>query len=307
MVGLNTIPVGKNMDWISSPWVINIFSGLAVSALLFFVGYLYGKYRERKKYWGKNLEEYDFYPFNLDSSNRPFFDLKDFRLGIYYFLKHRDYLAARQLILLGEQNHVRDRLEGEDLREYVRLYSRYSGDTIFDDTDKYLENYKKVVQLIGESIPDTGIEILLHNLSNPARSLIHIENNITGRKVGDGTTNLVLDLKMRKLQNQDKLNYELNIGSRKFKCTTIPIFRDEYGLIGAICINIDVNYITDRILPSMENVSQFFEQLCKVDMRLDENILSKLEYENALAGKRHWRDYDFRKNPAAKGKNPDDS
>lgn len=281
------------MDWIS-PWVINILSGLTVSGLLFLGGYLYGKYREKKKYQGKNLEEYDFYPFNLDSNNKCYFDLKDFRLGVYYFLKHRDYLAARQLILSGEQNQVRDRLVSEDLKEYLKLYAKYSGDSIFDDASEYLENYRKIVQLIGESFPETGIEILLHNLSNPAKSLIHIENNVTGRKVGDGATNLVLDLKMRKMQNKDKLNYELNIGSRKFKCTTIPIFRNEYGLIGAICINVDVNYITDRVLSSMEYVEQFFEQFCKVDMSLDENILGKIEYSKALAGKRHWQDYDFK-------------
>ena len=31
------------------------------------------------------------------------------------------------------------------------------------------------------------------------------------------------------LLNQDKLNYELNIGARRFKCTTIPIYRREFG------------------------------------------------------------------------------
>jgi hypothetical protein len=31
--------------------------------------------------------------------------------------------------------------------------------------------------------------------------------------------------------------------------------------------------------------------LCKTDMMLDENILSRDEYEKALAGKRHFRDF----------------
>ena len=43
----------------------------------------------------------------------------------------------------------------------------------------------------------------------------------------------------RGLQHQDKLNYELNIGARRFKCTTIPIYREDIGLVGAICINVD--------------------------------------------------------------------
>src|SRR5439155_14532653 len=72
--------------------------------------------------------------------------------------------------------------------------------------------------------------ILLHNLADPAHSLIVLENNVTGRHLRDGTTNLLIDLKKRQLQNEDKLNYELNIGSRKFKCTTIPIVRKEFGI-----------------------------------------------------------------------------
>lgn len=278
-----------------SPWLVNILSGLIVSLILFAVGYLLGKKKEREKFRGKNLEEYDFYPFDLDSEKRLFFDIKDFRLGIYYFLKNRDYLAARQLILLGEQNEVRLKLNATDLKQYLKLYSRYDGDSIFDDTAEYLDNYRRIVRLIGDSFPNLGIEILLHNLSNPAKSLTVIENNITGRKLEAGATNLVMDLKLRKMREQDKLNYELNIGARRFKCTTIPIFRKEYGLIGAICINVDVNYLKEEVMKSHDSIERFFEIFCRTDMKLDENILSKAEYQLALEGKRHWLDMVFKK------------
>ncbi len=277
-----------------SPWLVNILSGLIVSLILFGIGYFIGKRKEREKYKGKNLEEYDFYPFDLDTEKRLFFDIKDFRLGIYYFLKNRDYLAARQLILLGEQNEVRLKLNATDLKQYLKLYSKYDGDSIFDDTAEYLENYKRIVRLIGDSFPNLGIEILLHNLSNPAKSLSVIENNVTGRKLEAGATNLVMDLKLRKLREQDKLNYELNIGSRKFKCTTIPIFRKEYGLIGAICINVDVNYLKGEVLSSRQKMEDFFDAFCKTDMVLDENILSKDEFQLALEGKKHWRDLEYK-------------
>lgn len=277
-----------------SPWLVNILSGLIVSFILFGIGYFIGKKKEREKYKGKNLEEYDFYPFDLDKDKRLYFDLKDFRLGIYYLLKNRDYLAARQLILLGEQNEVRLKLNATDLQQYLKLYSKYDGDSIFDDTAEYLENYKRIVRLIGDSFPNLGMEILLHNLSNPAKSLSVIENNITGRKLEAGATNLVMDLKLRKMREQDKLNYELNIGSRKFKCTTIPIFRKEYGLIGAICINVDVNYLKGEVLTSHQKIEDFFDVFCKTDMELEENILSKAEYQLALKGKKHWRDLDYK-------------
>lgn len=269
--------------------IVPVLTEVIVSLLLFAGGFAIGKYRERKKLKGRNLDEYDFYPFDMDRSNIPQFSLKDFRLGIYSFLKHKDHTAAQQLIFIGEQNNVRSQLKKEDLKEYEKLYKMYGGEKITGDMDEFLENFRNIVRQLGSSFPDCGIEILLHNLSNPSRSLVELENNVTGRKIGNGTTNMVLDLKKRKILNEDKLNYELNIGARKFKCTTIPIYHKSYGLIGAVCINIDVNYITDEVMKSQENIKRFFQNFCKTDMTLEENILSKEEYEKALKGKRHWK------------------
>jgi predicted transcriptional regulator YheO len=90
--------------------------------------------------------------------------------------------------------------------------------------------------------------------------------------------------------NQDKLNYLLEIGARRFKCTTIPILREPYGIVGAICLNVDINYIRDHVLAVPGAVEEFFRLYMASGTRLDENILSRDEYEKALAGKRHWRD-----------------
>src|SRR4030095_14312812 len=114
--------------------------------------------------------------------------------------------------------------------------------------------------------------------------------NVTGRKIGDGATNLVLDLKRRRHRNEDKINYELTIGARRFKCTTVPIYRTDYGLIGALCVNVDANYLVEEVAPSPEKSAAFFREFCRTRMQLNENILSPDEYQKALAGKRHWRD-----------------
>jgi predicted transcriptional regulator YheO len=274
---------------------MEMFSELAInvtaSILLLGFGYLYGKYRERRLQQGKVLEEYDFYPFELDENKILFFDMDKFNSGVGHFLDRRDNIAARQLVIIGQQNNVENKLTGDDLTKYRKFYRKYLGDKILDDTTKYLENYKRIVRLIGESFPDTGIEILLHNLSNPAKALYHIENNVTGRKVGAPATNLVHDLKMRRLMNEDKLNYELNIGSRKFKCTTIPIYREKYGLVGAICINLDFNYLNEEVRQDVDKLNVFLDGMVKIEVILDENILSKDEYEKALNGKRHFRDF----------------
>ena len=96
--------------------------------------------------------------------------------------------------------------------------------------------------------------------------------------------------KMRCMQNQDKLNYELNIGSSKFKSTTMPIYRVGYGLVGAICINVDYHYLGQEVRNIQKRLNDFLDSFFRTYMVLDENILSKNEYEKALAGKTHFRD-----------------
>jgi predicted transcriptional regulator YheO len=271
---------------------VNVIASIIASLVLLAAGFLWGKYKERRKY-GRNLEEYDFYPFTINRENFPEFNLKDFRLGMHYFLKNNDYTAARQLIFIGEQNNVRTQLEPSEQKVYARLFEKYEGKKIADDTTEYLENYVRIVRLIGKSFPNSGIEILLHNLADPSHSLIVLENNVTGRHLRDGTTNLLIDLKKRQLLHEDKLNYELNIGARKFKCTTIPILRKEFGIVGAICINIDANYLTEEVMQSKERIEAWFKNFCRTDMQLDENILSKDDYAKAMKGQQHFKDEAF--------------
>ena len=150
------------------------------------------------------------------------------------------------------------------------------------DSSEYLENYRRIVRLLGATFRGMGIEILLHDLVNPTHSITCIAGGeVTGRAEGMGTTKLVIDLKRRRLLNQDKLNYRLDIGARRFKCTTIPILREPHGIVGAICMNIDTNYIRDHVLASPAATEEFFRSYCATDMALDENILSRPEYELA--------------------------
>src|SRR5438128_11771554 len=275
---------------LQSELTINVVASIIVSLLFLAAGFIWGKYKERRRKFGRNLEEYDFYPFTVSRENFGEFSLKDFRLGMNYFLKNHDYTAARQLIFIGEQNNVRSQLEPAEQKVYAQLFEKYDGKKVVDDTNEYLKNYVRLVRLIGKSFPNTGIEILLHNLADPSHSLIALENNVTGRHLRDGTTNLLIDLKKRQLAHEEKLNYELNIGRRRFKCTTIPIVRKELGIVGAICINIDANYLTEEVMKDRELIEAWFKNFCRVDMQLDENILSKDEYAKALKGKRHFKD-----------------
>lgn len=279
------------MDLLNHPLVSNLVVEIVAGILLLTAGFLVGKYRERRRLQGRSLDEYDFFPYESTRENFAEFSLKDFRLGVHYFLRNTDMRAARQLIFIGEQNGVRQSLEPSECRAYEKLYAKYQGASVADDTREFLENYRNIVRLFGRSFRNMGIEVLLHDLSNPTRSITCIEGGeVTGRSLEMGTTTLLIDLKRRRAMNQDKLNYELDIGARRFKCTTIPIVRKDYGVVGAVCINIDVNFIRDEVLVSAERAQEFLRNYCQTDMRLDENILSRDEYQLALKGKRHYRD-----------------
>ncbi len=248
---------------------------------------------------GRRLEEYSFYPFVVNEDGHVEFDADLFSEGVRHLLEHRNARAARELIVIGEQNLVRDTFPSDSLQEYKRLYASYDGDEVITDNDAYLENYKRLVNQVGRSFRNTGIEILLHNLVNPSRSLVAIENGeVTGRRIGGGATNLVLDLKTRRQKGEDKVNYELNIGSRQFKCTTVPIFRPDYGLVGAICINVDAHFMREAVAGDPDRVEALVDNLLRTDFQLDENILSKDEYRLAMRGKRHFMDEAIRSSGA---------
>ena len=265
---------------------MEIFINVLASLLPLVVGYGIGQWRERQQRKGSPIEEHEDYPFTLDENNHLFFDLEKFAKAVHAVSQKRN---DRQLIIIGQQNNVREILPSTQRKEYLKLFSKYQGDKILDDTRDYLENYKRIVRLIGDSFPDIGIEILLHNLSNPSKALYILKNNVTGRDIEAPATNLVIDLRRRSLAHTDKLNYELNIGSRRFKCTTIPIYREDLGLVGAICINVDYNYLDEEVRNDANALNHFLNMFLRTDMQLDENILSKHEFELANKGKRHFR------------------
>ena len=259
--------------------------------VLFFSGYFIGKRALKETVKQKRIEEYEFYPFVTNEQGIVEFSQQLFNDAVKHFIKNKNPFASKQLIIIGEQNIVQDILSTNDLNNYLQLYNKYDGRRLLFENDQFMENYKRIVTLIGKSFKGTGIEILLHNLVNPTKSVIAIENGeVTGRKLENGTTNLLLDLKTRKEKNQDKLNYELRIGSRLFKCTTIPIFRRDFGLVGAVCINVDANFIRNEVMSKKEKLEAFIENIIKTDFQLNENILSKEEYKAALAGKKHFAD-----------------
>src|SRR5438876_10932519 len=104
---------------LQSELTINVIASIIVSLLFLALGFLCGQYKERRHKFGRDLEEYDFYPFTVSREQFGEFSLKDFRLGMHYFLKNEDHSGARQLIFIGEQNNVRAQLEPAEQKVYA--------------------------------------------------------------------------------------------------------------------------------------------------------------------------------------------
>jgi hypothetical protein len=56
---------------LSESIAVPVLAEVTVSLILFSGGFFIGKYREKKLARGRNLEEYDFYPFRVDQNNFP--------------------------------------------------------------------------------------------------------------------------------------------------------------------------------------------------------------------------------------------
>jgi hypothetical protein len=119
---------------------------------------------------------------------------------------------------------------------YAQLFEKYDGRKIADDTTEFLETTSSCA-FDWEIVSQLEMEILLHNLADPAHSLIALENNVTGRAVRDGTTSFLIDLKKRQLLHEDKLNYEINIGAEN-SIHDHPDFAQGIRGGGGICINV---------------------------------------------------------------------
>ncbi len=91
----------------------------------------------------------------------------------------------------------------------------------------------------------SGTEIVIHDLTSgdPGHSIVAIENgHVTGRKIGDGPSNIVLKaLKSDTKQLNDRLCYLTKTDDGKvLKSSTIYIRNDEGEAVGILGVNTDI-------------------------------------------------------------------
>lgn len=111
---------------------------------------------------------------------------------------------------------------------------------------RYLEKYYPIASFIA-AIIGPKCEVVVHDISDPERSIVFIENGyISGRKVGDASTDLVLKILKSEayLEKHFIANYKASgkLG-QNFRSSTYFIKNDQNKLVGLLCLNIDVTHM----------------------------------------------------------------
>ncbi|WP_206956090.1 helix-turn-helix transcriptional regulator [Trinickia acidisoli] len=103
-----------------------------------------------------------------------------------------------------------------------------------------LDQVKQIAEGLGETFaPFT--EVVVHDLRSPKHSVLAIHNNLSGRQVGDPTTELGLARIADDDYPQILANYANRFSDgRQAKSTSIGIKDSEGHYFAALCLNVDV-------------------------------------------------------------------
>jgi predicted transcriptional regulator YheO len=103
-----------------------------------------------------------------------------------------------------------------------------------------LDQVKQIAAGLGETLaPFT--EVVVHDLRSPKHSILAIHNNLSGRQVGDPTTEIGLARIADSNYPQILANYPNQFADgRRAKSTSIGIKDSEGRYVAALCLNVDV-------------------------------------------------------------------
>lgn len=98
---------------------------------------------------------------------------------------------------------------------------------------------KVIVQTFGEIC-----EVVIHDFAEIEHSVVHIEGNVTGRKIGDSATDLLLSAVRSGQTEQDVYGYTGYTLDGKTLRSSSMFLRDAEGKVyGAFCVNVDVTQL----------------------------------------------------------------
>lgn len=110
--------------------------------------------------------------------------------------------------------------------------------------DHIIHEAKKMAVALGKMFAPF-CEVVLHDLRTPEQAIVVIENNFSGRAVGDATTNIGLQRATDPNFPEILQNYPNILPNGKtLKSTSIGIKNEEEKYIASICLNFDVSFFS---------------------------------------------------------------
>ena len=110
-----------------------------------------------------------------------------------------------------------------------------------------LARYIPIAQVIAQTF-GKNCEVVIHDLSIPQNSVVYTVNgHVTGRRVGQSFEHLVKDVLLsKKFENDCTANYITTVeDGRKIKSSTALIRNSDNKVIGALCINYDLENLNN--------------------------------------------------------------
>jgi hypothetical protein len=234
--------------------------------------------RPRARIKGCRLFEHKgYYPIDIETqTNNPSLNSKIYVSAMHYLLETvHDPLAAMDLVYLREDNrrYLGDVLPPDQTDTYDRLVEKYGLEsflTTFSTNGKLpFNNAIRIVDDLGDTLKGIKCELILHDVRNPLRSIIAAKNTdeVSHRRLGGPSTRFVVQY----LKHQGKHLIALESGShvayrkwfsktKRVKATTTPLFDEEFGLVGLLCVNIDIDSIKQMNANDLRNLVERYTQ-----------------------------------------------
>lgn len=108
------------------------------------------------------------------------------------------------------------------------------------DGERLIAVFAHLIEPIGRSLP-SATEVVLHDLSLLPNSIVAIHGNVTGRRVGDPATDLLLE-QVSDAADDHAVGYVTKLPDGRVIRSSTMIIRDVSGVrVAAICLNSDLS------------------------------------------------------------------
>ena len=139
-----------------------------------------------------------------------------------------------------------------------------------------LQVYTGLVPFLAE-VCGSGVEIVVHDMTDPEHSLVAIENAVSGRQIGGPLTDLAREVAEKSAYTDADylVNYSGRSKNGQFLSSTYFV-KNQGRLIGLLCINKDVSSI-HQVSNALNHIMEQFNLIIPHESTLSENLDNSVE------------------------------